>query len=188
MDTPQGGLLAFLLKERSRVSESTTFSANARREWNEETLKFLVGLCEEKYWEYNWKPFKKTNWEYFVGKVNEEFPNEPQWTWHQARDKWNKMRSTYQEEKTKQVQIGILPSSWTPWYEIFDNIFAGTTKTNGVSHGIDQSVYLQYSEVNILSDDDDIVPSTPPPLSTLAGGTSSQTPHTKSTNQHGCEG
>ena len=93
MDTPQGGLLAFLIEEGSGVSESTTFSANVRREWNEETLRFLVGLCEEKYWEYNQKPFKKANWEYFVGKVNEQFPNEPQRTWHQARDKWNKMRT-----------------------------------------------------------------------------------------------
>ena len=61
MDTPQGGLLAFLLEEGSGVSKNTTSSANARREGNEETLRFLVGLCEEKYWEYNWKPFKKAN-------------------------------------------------------------------------------------------------------------------------------
>ena len=120
MDTPQGGLLAFLLEEGSGVSESTTFSANARREWNEETLRFLVGLCEEKYWEY------------FAGIVNEQFPNEPQRTWHQVRDKWNKMMTTYQEEKTKQTQTGVPPSNWTPWYEIFDNIFAGTAKTNGI--------------------------------------------------------
>ena len=114
MGTPQGGLLAFLLDEGSGVSESTTFSANVRREWNEETLRFLVGLCEEKYWEYNRKPFKKANWEYFAGKVNEQFPNKPQRTWHQVRDKWNKMRTTYQEEKTKQAQTGVPPSSWTP--------------------------------------------------------------------------
>ena len=80
MDTPQGGLLAFLLEKRSGVSESTTSNANARREWNEEILKFLVGLCEEKYWEYNRKPFKKANWEYFAGKVIEQFPNKSQRT------------------------------------------------------------------------------------------------------------
>ena len=102
MDTPHGDLLAFLLEKTSGVSECTTSSANARMEWNEETLRFLVGLCEEKYWEY------------FAGKVNEQFPNKPQWTWHQARDKWNKIRSTYQEEKIKQVQTGVPPSSWTP--------------------------------------------------------------------------
>ena len=83
MDTPQGDLLAFLLEERSGALESTTSSANARREWKEETLRFLVGLCEEKYCEYNQKPFKKD----FAGKVNEQFHNEPQWTWHQAQDK-----------------------------------------------------------------------------------------------------
>ena len=53
MDTPQGGLLAFLLEERSRILESTTSSANARRGWNDETLRFFVGFCEEKYREYN---------------------------------------------------------------------------------------------------------------------------------------
>ena len=128
MDTPQGGLLAFLLEEGSGVSKSTTFSANARREWNEETLRFLVGLCEEKYWKYNRKPFKKANWEYFAGKVNEKFLNEPQRTWHQTRDKWYKMRTTYQEKKTKQAQTVVPPSSWTPWYEIFDNILLALLK------------------------------------------------------------
>ena len=49
-------------------------------------------------------------------------------------------------------------------------------------------MHLQYSEVNVLSDDDDAVPSTPPPLSTSVGATSSQTPCTKAANQPGCEG
>ena len=62
-------LLAFLLGRR-RILEEIVSSANVRREWNEETLKFLIGLCEEKYWEYNRKPFKKANWKYFAGKVN----------------------------------------------------------------------------------------------------------------------
>ena len=42
---------------------------------NEDTLKFLLDLCEEKYWEYNRNPFKKVNKEYFTGKVNKHFPN-----------------------------------------------------------------------------------------------------------------
>ena len=104
---------------------------------------------------------------------NCQFPNEPQRTWHQAQDKWNKMRTTYQEEKTKQTQTGVPPSSWTLWYEIFDSIFAGTAKTNGIPHGVDQGVHLQHSEVNVLSDDDDTLPSTPPPPSTPVGATSS---------------
>ena len=166
----------------SGISKKTTFSTNVRREWNKDTLKFLVGLCEEKYWKYNREPFKKANWEYFAWKVNEQFPNEPQRTWHQTQDKWNKMKSTYQEEKTKQSQIGAPPSTWTSWYEIFNNIFVGIAKTNGVPHGVDQGVYLQHSEVNVLSDNDDVVPSTPPSFSTSVGATSSQTPRTKATN------
>ena len=67
--------------------------------------------------------------------------------------------------------------------------FAGTAKTNGILHGVDQGVHLQDSEVNVLSDDDDdAVPSIPPPPSTLVGATSSQTRRTKATNQLGCEG
>ena len=97
------------------------------------------------------------------------------------------MRSTYQEEKTKQTQTGVPPLSWTPWYEIFDNIFASTAKTNGIPHSIDQDVHLQHSKVNVLSDDDDVVSSTPPPPSTPVGATSLQTPCTKATNQLGCE-
>ena len=98
------------------------------------------------------------------------------------------MRTTYQEEKTKQAQTGVPPSSWTPWYEIFDNIFVGTAKTNGIPHSVDQAVHFQHSKVNVLSDNDDAVPSTPPPPSTPVGATSSQTPHTKVANQPGCEG
>ena len=97
------------------------------------------------------------------------------------------MRSTYQEEKTKQAQTGIPLSTWIPWYEIFDNILVGTAKTNVVPYSVDQGVYLQHSEVNILSDDDDAIPSTPPPLSTPAGATSSQTLRTKAANQLGCK-
>ena len=47
---------------------------------------------------------------------------------------------------------------------------------------------MQHSEVDVLSDDDGIVPSTPPPPSTPIGATSSQTPYTKAANQPGCEG
>ena len=49
-------------------------------------------------------------------------------------------------------------------------------------------MHLQHSEVNVLSDDDNVVPSTPPPPSTPVGATSSQTPRTKAANQLGCEG
>ena len=80
MNTPQGGLLAFLLKERSEVSQNTSSSVNLKWKWNEGFLKFLVGLYEENYWEYNHKPFKKANWEYFTRKVNEQFPNKLQST------------------------------------------------------------------------------------------------------------
>ena len=49
-------------------------------------------------------------------------------------------------------------------------------------------MHLQHSEVNVLSDDDDAVPSTPPPHFTPASITSSHTPCTKVVNQPGCEG
>ena len=45
----KGGLLAFILEGGRRISEEIISSANVKREWNEETLKFLIGLCEEKY-------------------------------------------------------------------------------------------------------------------------------------------
>ena len=103
-------------------------------------------------------------------------------------DKLNKMRTTYKEEKTKQAQTGVPPSSWTPWYEIFDNIFAGTAKTNSIPYGVDQGVHLQHNKVNILSDDDDAIPSTPPPSYTPVSATSSQTSRTKAANKLSCEG
>lgn len=41
----------------------------------------------------------------------------------QIQDKWLRMREKYQEEKAKQGEINVAPSTLTPWYEIFDNIF-----------------------------------------------------------------
>ena len=61
MNTLQRVMLAFLLEKKSGVSQHIISSANIRREWNEDTLKFLVGLYEKKCWEYNYKPFKKAN-------------------------------------------------------------------------------------------------------------------------------
>jgi hypothetical protein len=98
------------------------------------------------------------------------------------------MRSTYYEEKLKQEEIGAPPSTWTPWYEIFNNIFGGTTKIDGVPHGVDQGVRLQHSETLILNDDDgDTLPNSPP-ISSVAGATSSHSPRTHAVNQVGCKG
>ena len=146
MEVPKGGLVSIMLGEGGDSSQGTRGTSNSKREWTEETLRFLIDLCEEKYWEYNRKSFKQANWELFVNLLNTQFPEEPQITWQQARDKWNKMKSTYQEEKIKQEETGASASTWIPWYEIFDNIFGGTAKINGVPHGVDQGVRLQHSE------------------------------------------
>jgi hypothetical protein len=74
----------------------------------------------------------------------------------------------------------VAPSTWTPWYEIFDNIFGSISRTRGVPNGVDQKVHLQHEEVNVLSDDEDIIPTIPLnkiPSSTL------DTPKTKATKQ-----
>lgn len=35
--------------------------SSVRREWNEDILKYLASICEEKYCEYNHEPFRKVN-------------------------------------------------------------------------------------------------------------------------------
>jgi hypothetical protein len=55
----------------------------------------------------------------------------------------------------------VAPSTWTPWYEIFDNIFGSISRIRGVPNGVDQRVHLQHEEVNVLNDDEDIIPTIP---------------------------
>jgi hypothetical protein len=99
------------------------------------------------------------------------------------------MKTMYVEEKAKQGETGAPPSTWIPWYEMFDNIYAGTARINGVPYGVDQGVHLQHSEVHIVSDDDEgTLPSTPPPPPPSADATSSQSPCTEAVNQPGCDG
>ncbi len=79
----------------------------------------------------------------------------------------------------------MAPSTWTPWYEIFDNIFGSISRNRGVPNGVDQRVHLQHEEVIVLSDDEDTIPTIPlnkTPSSTL------DTPKTKATKQSHCFG
>jgi hypothetical protein len=82
----------------------------------------------------------------------------------QVQDKWNKMKDKFTQEKKKIGQIGSASSDWIPWYEIFDNIYGGTTQINGLPHGVDQIMRTKHEEVEILSDDEVLVAPTATPL------------------------
>jgi hypothetical protein len=43
------------------------------------------------------------------------------------------------------------------WYEIFDNMYGGTARINGLPQGVDQDVRTEHEEVEILSDDEVLV-------------------------------
>jgi hypothetical protein len=32
-----------------------------------------MDICEEKLWEYNWKPFREANWKDFIEQLNAQF-------------------------------------------------------------------------------------------------------------------
>jgi hypothetical protein len=51
------------------------------------------------------------------------------------------------------------------WYEIFDNMYGGTARINGLPQGVDQGVRIEHEEVEILSDDEVLVAPTATPLS-----------------------
>jgi len=55
----------------------------------------------------------------------------------QLQDQWAKMRSNVHGGEAQARRTRAPPSSWTPWYKIFDNIFDGIAKINGVPHNID---------------------------------------------------
>jgi hypothetical protein len=87
MEIPRGGLLALMLHDEGGDSSqgsqerNSQGTSNLKREWKEATFMFWVDMCEEKYWEYNCKPFKQANWEFFARQLNTQFPNDPQRTW-----------------------------------------------------------------------------------------------------------
>jgi hypothetical protein len=50
------------------------------------------------------------------------------------------MREKYQKEKTKQGETNVAPSTLTPWYDIFDNIFGVIARITCVPNGVNQGV------------------------------------------------
>jgi len=64
----------------------------------------------------------------------------------------------------------------------------GTARINYVLYNIDHEVCLDHVDVHIVSDDDEGTLPSSPSLPSTAGAISSQSPHTKVANQHGCEG
>ncbi len=65
------------------------------RSWTNASFLCLLNLVE-KYWGYNCKPSKESNWKTFVDAMNANFPNDVRWNWKQVQDKWNKMKKIYE--------------------------------------------------------------------------------------------
>jgi hypothetical protein len=72
-----------------------------KKEWTNNVLKALVNMSEEKYWEFDRKPFRERNWKDFAEKLCTRFPTEVQRSWKQVRDKWNKIKDKFTHEKKK---------------------------------------------------------------------------------------
>jgi hypothetical protein len=49
---------------------------HAWRSWTNVSFLYLLDLVETKYWEYNCKPFKESNWKSFTNAVNASFTND----------------------------------------------------------------------------------------------------------------
>ncbi len=52
-------------------------------------------IVENKYWKYNHKSFKESNWKTFTDVVNEKFSNDVRQNWKQVSDKCNIMKKIY---------------------------------------------------------------------------------------------
>ncbi len=71
---------------------------------------FLQLICEEKFWEYNQKPFWETNWKDFTKQLNAHFWGvDP--SWKQVHDDWNKIKDKYEIKKKKIQVISASPSN-----------------------------------------------------------------------------
>jgi hypothetical protein len=129
MDSQTGVASSLLV---SLVLEHPGLQENADKLWTNAQFQFLLDICEEKLWEYNWKPFREANWKDLTNQLNAHFLGVHQ-SWKQMCDKWSKMK----DETEKKIQvIGASPSDW-PWSERFDQMFGSTTKINGIANAID---------------------------------------------------
>ncbi len=109
---------------------------------------------ENKYWEYNCKPFKEGNWKTFVNVVNASFPNDVRWNWKQVQDKWNKMKKICEIKKEEDSSNWCNSISW-PWFDHFDNVFSSTAKINGIPNAIDQGMHVMNSETKVVNVNDE---------------------------------
>jgi hypothetical protein len=82
------------------------------KSWTNISFLCLLKIVKNKYWEYNCKPFKESNWKTFKDVVNAIFLNDVVRNWKQVQDKWNKMKKIYEIEKKKTEVIGAFPSYW----------------------------------------------------------------------------
>jgi hypothetical protein len=80
---PRGGLFSLMMEgEGSQLTQEVEQSRESlKREWTNDVLKALVDMCEEKYWEFNHKPFKERNWKDFAEKLSTRFLTEVQRSW-----------------------------------------------------------------------------------------------------------
>lgn len=81
MEVLRESLVDSILDEGGDCSPSSYGISNLKRECTRGTMRFLVDLCEEKYWKYNCKPFIKANLESFANHLIEQFLEEAQRTW-----------------------------------------------------------------------------------------------------------
>jgi hypothetical protein len=100
---PRGRLFFLMMEEEGSqfTQEVEQNRESLKREWTNDVLKALVDMCEEKYWEFNRKPFRERNWKDFAKKLSTHFPTEVQRSWKQVQDKWNKMKDKFTQEKEK---------------------------------------------------------------------------------------
>ncbi len=114
----------------------------------------MLDLAENKYWEYNCKPFKEGNWKTFVDVVNASFPNDVRWNWKQIQDKWNKMKKIYEIKKKKIQVTGAVPSVGHGLI-ILTTFFSSIAKINGIPKAIDQGVHVMNSETKVVNVNDE---------------------------------
>ncbi len=93
--------------------------------WTNISFLCWLKIVENKYWEYNCKPFKESNWKTFKDVVNAIFLNDVVQNWKQVRNKWKKMKKVMKiyEIKKKKTKVTDAFPSYCPWFECFNNIF-----------------------------------------------------------------
>ncbi len=106
-------------------------------QWSNDALSTLLDLYDEKYLAFGHGSFLIKDWKNIQKKLVTHILAESARTTTQCRDKWDKMKNIYFQEKTLKSVTSFATISRV-WFNRMNQILEGTTKVDGTPNGLNQ--------------------------------------------------